>query len=95
MSLLVWEVANYYKHCDDWSSEVWDEDQKPEGAKLSNSERTCRIVKKVGICRSLSSIGNMRAAYDFFEIDWASDCAPLADQVQEWAKAVYDKCATP
>jgi hypothetical protein len=36
----------------------------------------------------------MRTAYDFFGIDWASDCTPLADKVQEWAKAVYDKCAT-
>jgi hypothetical protein len=89
---LVWAVANYCKHCDEWSSEVWED--KPRGEKLSNSERTRKIVQKVGISRS-STAGNMRTAYEFFGIDWESDCTPLADKVQEWAKAVYDKCTNP
>jgi hypothetical protein len=87
---LVWEVANYYKHSDDWSREVWEE--KPDGAKLNKSERTCKIVQKVGIDRSFTA-RNVTTAYEFFGIDWASDCTPLANKVQEWAKAVYDKCS--
>jgi hypothetical protein len=56
--------------------------------------RTRKIVQKVGISRS-STAGNMRTAYEFFGIDWESDCTSLADKVQEWAKAVYDKCTNP
>jgi len=92
---LIWAVGNYYKHCDEWNREVW-EDKKADEQKndsLKQSRNTRRIIEEVGIKRR--STGNMRTAYDFFEIDWASDCTPLAAKVQEWANAVYEKCANP
>jgi hypothetical protein len=93
---LIWAVGNYYKHCDEWDGEVWEDNKagEHESNALRQSRNTRRIIEKVGIQRS-STAGNMRTAYDFFEIDWASDCTPLADKVQEWANAVYQKCANP
>lgn len=90
---LVWSIGNYYKHCDEWDSKVWEGKKagEQESRQLRLSRNTRRIVEKVGIKRS--STGNMRTAYDFFEIDWASDCAPLAERVQDWANAVYQNCA--
>jgi hypothetical protein len=91
---LIWEVANYYTHHNDWSRKVW-EDKKPGKEKikaLEQSRKTRRIIEKVGIERSSAG---MRTAYKFFEIEWASDCTPLANKVQKWANAVYEKCANP
>ena len=89
---LIWAVGNYYKHCDEWDREVWEDNTgEHESNALRQSRNTRRIVEKVGI--EHLSTANMRTAYDFFEIDWASDCTPLADKVQEWANAVYEKCA--
>jgi hypothetical protein len=92
---LIWEVANYYKHSDEWSRDVWEDKKKgeTESRQLKRARRTRTIVEKVGI--KYSSDHNMRTAYGFFEVDWSSDCTPLADKVQEWAKAVYAKCANP
>jgi len=92
---LIWAVGNYYKHCDEWDREVWEDKKAGEQERntLRQSRNTRRIIEKVGIQRS--STGNMRTAYDFFEIDWASDCTPLADKVQQWANGVYEKCANP
>jgi hypothetical protein len=92
---LIWEVANYYKHRDEWDREVWEDNKvgEHESNALRQSRNTRRIIEKVRIERSSS--GNMRTAYNFFEIDWALDCTPLADKVQEWANAVYEKCVNP
>jgi hypothetical protein len=98
---LIWAIGNYYKHNDTWGSEEWSDDEldpksfsKRVRGDIERARKTCRIVEKVGIVRGLSA-GNMRTAYEFFGVDWASDCTPLADKVQEWAKAVYEKCANP
>jgi hypothetical protein len=92
---LIWAVANYYKHRDEWDADVWEDKKKgeQESKALRRSRHTRRAVEKIGIERS--STGNMRTAYNFFEIDWASDCTPLADKVQKWATAVYQKCNNP
>jgi hypothetical protein len=92
---LIRAVSNYYKHRDEWDAELWENKKAGEDERnqLRQSRNTRRIVKKAGIERS--SNGNMRTAYEFFEIDWASDCTPLADKVQKWANAVYEKCTNP
>ena len=89
---LIWAVGNYYKHRDAWRKKVWEEKTagEQESKPLRQSRNTRRIIEKVGIERYSTG---MLTAYSFFEIDWASDCAPLADKVQEWANAVYEKCA--
>jgi hypothetical protein len=92
---LIWAVSNYYKHRDEWDTKVWKDKMagEQEDTKLRDSRKTRRIIEKVGIKRR--STCNMRTAYNFFKVDWASDCTPLADMVQEWATAVYEKCANP
>jgi hypothetical protein len=101
---LIWAIANYYKHNDTWGSEEWSDEvldpkmfSKEVRSKIELARKTRRIVgekKGLGFVRGLSA-GNMRTAYEFFAVDWTSDCTPLADKVQEWAKAVYEKCANP
>jgi hypothetical protein len=93
---LVWEMANYYKHSDEWSYDVWREKEvgEKESRQLSLSRKTRRTVERLGI-RESTSRGRMRTAYDFFEINWASDCSLLAAKVKEWAEVVYDRCANP
>jgi hypothetical protein len=88
---LIWAVGNYYKHRDEWSAMVWKEPApgEKEPGSLHQSRATRRMVQKAGIVRS--STGNMRAAYEFFGIDPYSNCERLADEVQAWAKAVYDE----
>lgn len=96
---LICAIANYYKHNDTWGSEEWsDEALGPKlesfRSKIELARKTRRIVGELGFVRGLSA-GNMRTAYAFFDVDWTSDCTPLADKVQEGAKAVYEKCANP
>lgn len=95
----MWEVANYYKHCDEWGSEEWSNEElgpklsKKERQRIAQRRRTRSIVEELGITRSFAA-SDVHTAYEFFGIDWASDCTPLVHQVQKWAKAVYDKCKT-
>jgi hypothetical protein len=79
---LIWALGNYYKHRNEWDRAVWKDKKagETESSALRQSGNTRRIIEKVGIER----FGNMRTAYDFFEIDWSSDCTPLAAKVQEW-----------
>jgi hypothetical protein len=91
LAALVWAVGNYYKHCDEWSSAVWND--LPPDNKLKQSRATRRTAEQTGIERS--STGNMRTAYDFFAVDWGSDCSVLAQKIQDWADSVYAKCAAP
>lgn len=47
---LIWAIGNYYKHCDEWDSEVW-EDRKAgeqETNQLRKSRNTRRVVEKGG-----------------------------------------------
>jgi hypothetical protein len=92
---LIWAVGNYYKHRDEWDREVWKvkKADEQENNTLRQSRKTRSIIEQLGVERR--SACNMRKAYDFFDIDWASNCTPLASRVQEWATAVYEKCAKP
>jgi hypothetical protein len=92
---LIWAVGNYYKHRDEWRKKVWEDKTAGEqqSSSLKQSRKTRRIIeKKVGIERYSTG---MLTAYNFFEIEWASDCTPLAAKVQEWANAVSEKCGNP
>lgn len=86
---LIWDIGNYYKHRDEWPAAVW---RGSKDGKLKQSRKTRKSVQRVGI--TSGSTGNMRTAYDFFEIDPYSDCGRLAEQVQDWAKQVYDLAQT-
>jgi hypothetical protein len=92
---LVWEMANYYKHCDEWSYDVWRDKEvgENESGQLSRSRKTRRTVERLGIRESPHC--DAVTAYEFFEIDWASDCSVLSAKVKEWAEVVYDRCANP
>ena len=95
---LIWAVGNYYKHCDEWDREVWEDKKagEQESKALRQSRHTRRIIEKVRIKRCTHVAARaMRTAYDFFEIDWASNCAPLANKVQKWAMQFTRKCANP
>jgi len=86
---LIWAVANYYKHRDEWDADVWK--NTPAGSRSGDphghSRRTRRVVEKVGIVHL--STGNMRTAYKFFRVEPYSRCEKLAEKVQSWAKKVY------
>lgn len=87
---LIWDAANYYKHRDEWTAEVW-EDSGPSDRWLEQARRTRRNMQIIGIERS--STANMRTTYDFFGVAPYSNCRHLAEQVQLWAEAIYGKCA--
>ena len=87
---LIWDVANYYKHRDEWSDEVWEHVGKSDRW-LEQARRTRRSVQKIGIVQS--STGNLRTAYEFFGITPYSNCRQLAEKVQAWAEGVYAECA--
>jgi hypothetical protein len=83
---LVWDVGNYYKHRDEWDADTWG--AAPLGSKdPSRQSRATRMsVQRVGITRG--STGNLRTAYEFFDVDPYSKCEKLAEEVQSWAKEV-------
>jgi hypothetical protein len=86
---LIWDIGNYYKHRDEWAVEVWREKGASEkrDSRLDRDRKTRRSVQRVGIIHA--STGNMRKAYEFFDIDPYSQCEQLAEMVQEWADQVY------
>jgi hypothetical protein len=87
---LVWAVGNYYKHRDEWEPEVW-EDKRPnehETPSLRRSRSTRKKAEMVGIVEFSS--GNMRRAYEFLGVEPYSACERLAQDVQAWAKSVFE-----
>lgn len=88
---LVWDIGNYYKHRDEWPVEVWRA-TKTKDRQVTLARKTRKSVERVGI--TMSSTGNMRKAYEFFGLDPYSKCEQLAEQVQDWAKRVYDLAQT-
>jgi len=85
----IWDTANYFKHRDEWPSEVWEEDndRKGEANQIMNSRNTRKSVARIGIEKS--STGNMRTAYEFMGAVPYSNCECLVERVQEWADLVY------
>jgi hypothetical protein len=86
---LIWDIGNYYKHRDEWSAEVWRERRASErkDSRLDRDRNTRRSVQRVGIVHI--STGNMRKAYEFFDIGPYSQCEQLAEMVQKWADRIY------
>ncbi|NEV75926.1 hypothetical protein DYI24_02555 [Rhodopseudomonas sp. BR0C11] len=84
---LIWEIGNYYKHRDEWDHEVWEDVPAQGRDPLEQPRRTRRTVQAIGIVQF--STGNLRQAYEFFEIQPYSKCEKLAKEVQAWAKDVY------
>ncbi|MBX3504066.1 MAG: hypothetical protein KF895_01205 [Parvibaculum sp.] len=81
---LMWDLGNYYKHCDEWPSQVWE---NLEGR--FKKQRATRVsVERLGISRG--STGNMRNAFKFFSGDQHLDCSALARLVNNWAVVVNE-----
>lgn len=86
---LIWAIANYFKHRDEWQHDAW-KDKKPkeqEDHALRQARETRRVVENAGIVEF--STGNMRTAYEYFGIDPYSKCELLARDVQDWSERVY------
>jgi hypothetical protein len=82
---LVWDVANYFKHRDEWRAEAFD--PPPPGKRPTSVQATWQGASRTGM-KENSATGNMRTAYAFFGIDPFSDCERLAEMIQEWALTV-------
>lgn len=88
----VWNIANYFKHRDEWKIEWWPSFAEGNDRKSSakgNVAKTIKAVTSMGIAPL--STGNMFTAYRFFDINDCRDCLKLANGVQEWADTVYDE----
>jgi len=88
----VWALANYFKHRDDWTHNVWASEEElaefpPENRPRKYELKTRKIVQLAGIVEF--STGNMRTGFEFFDITPYSSCAKLAQSVQRWADEVY------
>lgn len=92
---LFWDMANYYKHRDEWSAVIWRDkgaNEKRE-SKLEQARQTRRSVERLGIV--MVSSGNLRTSYEKLGIEPYSDCRRLAIEVQDWARQVLkDAIAT-
>jgi hypothetical protein len=85
---LVWDVGNYYKHHDEWPHDVWRrETGTAKDRQWKQARKTRRSVERIGI--TSGSTGNMRTAYEYFDIDPYSGCEHLAQKIQAWASQVY------
>ena len=85
---LIWAVANYYKHRDEWPVEAW-RDRRPDEAidrRFERDRRTRRTVQLLGVERAGN--GNMRRCLEFLGVHPYSDCSKLGQQVQSWAADV-------
>lgn len=88
----VWELANYFKHRDDWTHDVWASEEElaefpPQNKPRAYELKTRQIVQLAGIVEF--STGNMTTGLEFFDITSYSSCVKLAKSVQRWADEVY------
>ena len=79
---LIWELANYYKHRDEWSASVWH-------AEKGKGVSTRKVVETVGVMTA--STGNLRTALENLGISRYSECTQLATHVQRWAEKILEK----
>jgi hypothetical protein len=78
---IVWDLANYYKHRDDWNSAVWDD----EGKTSKLSVETRKSVERVGVERG--GTANLRTALERLSTSHYSQSAQsLNEGIQSWAK---------
>lgn len=89
----VWALANYFKHRDDWTHDVWASEEEledfPSKKRLQENEvKTRKIVQQAGIVEF--STGNMMTGLKFFDISPYSSCEKLARSIQQWADSVYE-----
>ena len=85
---LIWEVANYYKHRDEWSAAVWERGLKQNNPELYKKIRVQIRAREVVECLGIvmSSTGNLRTSLESLGVSPYSDCKNLAAQVQTWAR---------
>jgi hypothetical protein len=85
---LFWDVANYYKHRDEWGPTVWLEECMPirKYKALKPQIETRRRVDRLGVV--MASTGNLRQVYESLGVHIFSDCKKLAVEVQQWADQV-------
>jgi hypothetical protein len=78
---IVWDLANYYKHRDDWNSAVWDDEEKAN----KFSVKTRKSVKRVGVVRG--GTANLRTALESLSTsDYSQSAQSLNEGIQSWAK---------
>ena len=81
---IVWAFGNYYKHRDEWPSKVWS---IVSTNACKHSVRTRETVQLAGVVQY--GTGNMRAGFDFLDVNPYSDCIKLGEHVQKWVDTVY------
>lgn len=82
---IVWAFGNYYKHRDEWASNVWIDGHTTAKKQSVNTRETVQLA---GVEQTGS--GNMRKGFEFLEVTPYSACIKLGKQVQSWARDVFD-----
>jgi hypothetical protein len=82
---LIWAIANYHKHRDEWTAAVWRERSSTDehDGWTDGGRKTRKIVQLAGVERTGS--GNLRRCLEFLGVHPYSGCAELGGLVQAWA----------
>lgn len=80
MILLLWSVANYFKHRDEWDRSEW---QNPAG----QSGRTITLIQALGLHEDNES-GNLRLAAHRLGCGDDHNVMVLSEIIDEWVKAL-------
>jgi hypothetical protein len=79
---LLWALANYFKHRDEWSSDSWT---NPQGS----AAQTIRVILSAGL--KPSSNGNLRTGVNALgSLDYA-DTSVLQTVIREWADQIREE----
>jgi hypothetical protein len=76
---LLWALANYYKHQDEWTRDTWD-DPKP------HQKRTVLVIKAAGL--SFGSSGNLRTGAEALGNASYNDTGVFSQIIRVWSTNV-------
>jgi hypothetical protein len=77
---VLWELANYFKHRDEWDLDTWD------GPPTKQIAHTVDVIRAAGL--QPSSSGNMRTGAEALGNPDYADLAVFEDVIERWARDV-------
>jgi hypothetical protein len=78
---LLWALANYFKHRDEWSSHSWTDPKGPE-------QHTVPVILAAGL--KPGSTGNLRRGAEALGNSDYADMSVLQTVIREWADQVRE-----
>jgi hypothetical protein len=83
---IIWHLANYFKHADEWPRDWKIERKRPE--KMEPIEYTISAITVAGLSPKKSYVDNIDQGANFFETDGGTNLVALSSVINDWSESI-------